>query len=100
MHGRLLARFAATGLSLGLGAGGGGETTETLGDDVDVADLTFAACARQDDVGGFTLELADDFTGLGGQVFDGVVPGSPTTTGRGCRSRGNHRPRRGRPRSS
>lgn len=64
----------ATGTLCLLAACGG--TDDDAATDVDVSDLGFTTCARARDVGGFTLELADDFTGLSGQVFDGVIAGN------------------------
>lgn len=66
----LLAGVAACGGD----AADDGTADDTATDDVDVSDLTFTSCARGTDVGGFTVELADDFTGVQGQVMTGVVP--------------------------
>ncbi len=54
--------------------GGDAADTTTDVDDVDVSDLAFTSCARGTDVGGFTIELADAYTGVQGQVMTGVVP--------------------------
>lgn len=47
-----------------------------LGDDggVAVSDLPYAPCAAEDMVGRFVIELAADYTRVGGNVSDGVLP--------------------------
>lgn len=40
----------------------------------DAASIPYAPCSEAASVGGFTLELADDYTSLEGKVFDAVDP--------------------------
>lgn len=41
---------------------------------VPAAELPYTPCAAEDAVGQFVIELASDYTRVGGQIFDGVLP--------------------------
>jgi hypothetical protein len=42
----------------------------------DVHPFTYSPCSLAERLGGFTVTLADDYTGVNGEVADGVVPGN------------------------
>ena len=54
--------------------------TDTVSSDEQTADgtapepLTYTPCSLAEGVGGFTITLAEDYTGVSGQVLGGVVP--------------------------
>ncbi len=52
-------------------AGCGGGSADTP--DADISGLVYAPCAPEQRVGGFEVVLAADYTGVQGQVLDGVV---------------------------
>jgi hypothetical protein len=56
-------------------AGCGGDDGGDGGDDGTAPLATYTACDPASDLGGFTVELFDDYTAVQGKVFDGVVPG-------------------------
>lgn len=53
----------------GGGTGGGGTSS---GPEPMLSE--YAACAQEEHIGGFTVTLAEEFTSVGGHVFDGVTP--------------------------
>jgi hypothetical protein len=68
-------------LILALAAACGGSSDDSgdgTGDDDSGDDgepLAYTACDPARDLGGFTIELFDDYTAVQGKVYDGVVPG-------------------------
>jgi hypothetical protein len=75
----------ALALALAAPACGGGEADDDDDDTadasvIDVSDLVYEACDDAIRVGGFTVELAEAYTGVQGKVTDGVVPSSVLET--------------------
>lgn len=60
----------AAGAASGTSAG----TAGTAGSTLDAAELPYAPCSAEVNVGEFSIELAADFTSVEGKVFDGVNP--------------------------
>jgi hypothetical protein len=73
---RLAAATAAVLAVAACGGGGDDDDDDSAADaaTIDVSDLVYAACADDARVGGFAVELTDEYTGVQGKVADGVVP--------------------------
>jgi hypothetical protein len=73
----LAAALGALSGSLGAGCGGGDDPVEPGAGDRggnDLTPLTYEPCAAAERVGSFTIELTDQYTAVGGKVFDAVAP--------------------------